>query len=261
MKIKVSHEVPICLLNQGYSDYEYILPHLLDKYGEYDLYMREAWNKGRYIILDNSLHELGKPYEESRLLHWIRELSPNEFIVPDLWEDSKGTIELAKKWMNINLGDKTTKVAVVQARSFDEAAETYSTLKKIGYQKICFSYGANYYNYVSSHPNKDFGKALGRLQVISELYSMGIIKEDHRIHLLGCCLPQEFGWYKDLPIESLDTSNPIMAGIEGIKYKAGGLEGKPKVKIDEVIDKTFDRETLDIINYNVVKFREINNLD
>ena len=90
---------------------------------------------------------------------------------------------------------------------------------------------------------------------------MGIIKEDHRIHLLGCCLPQEFGWYKDLPIESLDTSNPIMAGREGIKYKAGGLEGKPKVKIDEVIDKTFDRETLDIINYNVVKFREINNLD
>ena len=41
--------------------------------------------QGRYIIMDNSLHELGKAYNHERLLHWITELEPNEFIVPDVW--------------------------------------------------------------------------------------------------------------------------------------------------------------------------------
>ena len=36
---------------------------------------------------------------------------------------------------------------------------------------------------------------------------MGDIKQDDRIHLLGCAVPQEFGWYKDINcIESIDTS-------------------------------------------------------
>ena len=37
-----------------------------------------------------------------------------------------------------------------------------------------------------------------------------------RVHLLGCNLPQEYLYYKDFPfIETIDTSNPIIHGLEG----------------------------------------------
>jgi hypothetical protein len=45
-------------------------------------------NMGRYIVMDNSLHELGEAYNSERLMHWVNEIEPNEFIVPDVWEDN-----------------------------------------------------------------------------------------------------------------------------------------------------------------------------
>ena len=86
--IKVSHELPNNMLHMSkdINDYEYCLPHLLDnRDGIYKDHFIQAKKDGRYIIMDNSLHELGEAYGEDRLLHWINELQPNEFIVPDVW--------------------------------------------------------------------------------------------------------------------------------------------------------------------------------
>lgn len=264
-KIKVSHEVPICLLelNKRWSHYEYILPHLLDKFPEYEKYMREAKAKGRYIIMDNSLHELGEPYSEDRLLYWVDEIQPHEFIVPDLWENSAGTIKLATQWMNKNLPDKVTKVAVVQAKSYEEAKKTYTEYKKIGYSKIAFSYGAEYFNKVCPHSNINLGKALGRVQTIIQMYNEGIIEDTDRVHLLGCQVPQEFSWYNGMTfIETIDTSNPIIAGYESTFYNSYGLDFKPKIKIDQIIDLDFNdiEPKLEVIRYNVNKFKSLNNL-
>ena len=56
------------------------------------------------------------------------------------------------------------------------------------------------------------------------MYKSGIIGKSDRVHLLGCALPQEFGYYSDFPfIESIDTSNPIIHGLEWIKYNKLGL--------------------------------------
>jgi len=86
MKIKVSHEVPLAVLNisQTFNDYDYCLPHLLDSEYEYFKYFDQAKKDGRYIIMDNSLHELGHAYDTERLLHWVNYFEPNEFIVPDV---------------------------------------------------------------------------------------------------------------------------------------------------------------------------------
>ena len=79
--MKVSHEVPRCLLlaSQEFNDYDYCLPHLLDQDKEYKQYFYDAKKSGRYIIMDNSLHELGESYDNDRLLYWVGELKPNEF--------------------------------------------------------------------------------------------------------------------------------------------------------------------------------------
>ena len=261
--MKVSHEVPRCLLTASpeFNDYEYILPHLLDQDEEYLAYFRDAKEKGRYIVMDNSLHELGEAYNYKRLLYWVNELEPDEFIIPDVWEDRDASVVNARKWDQHILPKNTTKVAVVQATTIHEAATCYQTYKDLGYKKIAFSYGASYYNDVVPHPNKDIGKALGRLSVISALYKTKVISQHDRIHLLGCAIPQEFGWYKGFEcIESIDTSNPVMAALEGIKYTNSGLSKKPKANINDYFFMLSNEVNYDYLIHNVSKFREINDL-
>jgi len=263
MAIKVSHETPMCLLNDSmkFNDYDYCLPHLLDEEPLYLEYFRKAKEEGRYIIMDNSLHELGEAYDSSRLVHWINELKPNEFIIPDVWENAEESIINANIWNIYDFPKEVEKVAVVQAKTIHEASECVKAYKDLGYGKICFSYGASYYNDICPHPNKDLGKALGRLYVVTALMKIGDIKQDDRIHLLGCAVPQEFGWYKGINcIESIDTSNPVMATLEDVQYKNYGLYQKPKANMNDYCYMLNDQVDCDLLDYNLGMFRKINNL-
>jgi hypothetical protein len=257
--MKVSHEVPLCLLEDSlsFNDYDYALVHLLDKDKDYANFFYKAKQQGRYIILDNSLHELGEAYNDNGLLYWIDELKPQEFIIPDVWQDTIHSIVNARKWAQIELPKEVTKVAVVQATNFADALTLLSSVyKDLGYKKIAFSYGAEYYLDHSSHPNKNIAKSLGRLQVISKLYDMDMIKDTDRVHLLGCQVPQEFSLYKDMPfIETIDTSNPIMATLDGIQYGRNGLTEKPKADMNH----NFYTTDLDynLLDWNLRMFRKL----
>ena len=264
----VNHEVPRCLLTASpeFNQYDFCLPHLLDQDEEYRKYFENARDTGRYIIMDNSLHELkdvnnGHGYDHERLIHWINEIKPNEFIVPDVWEDSIESIQNAEIWNLYDFPKGVEKVAVVQATTLHEAAQCVKAYKNLGYDKICFSYGASYYNDICTHPNKDLGKALGRLFVISTLLKTGELKQDDRVHLLGCAVPQEFGWYKGINcIESIDTSNPVMAALEGINYTLGGLDKKPKANMNDYFYIDGTEINYELLEDNLTMFKEINNL-
>ena len=87
------------------------------------------------------------------------------------------------------------------------------------------------------------------------MYKSGLIGNSDKIHLLGCALPQEFGYYADFPfIESIDTSNPIIHGLEGVRYKHLGLLTKSSTKIDQII-KEIDTKTMYDINHNLIRFK------
>jgi len=261
--MKVSHEVPLALLemSKSFNDYDYCLPHLLDKYEEYKKYFQWAKENNRYIIMDNSLHELGHAYDSERLMYWIKQLQPNEFIVPDVWEDMEASVRNAAEWAKITLPPNILKVAVVQAKSIEEAAECYFKYKTLGYRKIAFSYGAAYYKEHFPHPTPSIATAVGRVSVISKLYAEGIIKDTDNVHLLGCAIPQEFVHYKNMPfITTIDTSNPIMAAIEGTLYEPYGLDQKPKTKIDDVIDSKIDKVQFGKVIMNTKYFRTINGI-
>jgi len=234
---------------------------LLDQEQGYQDYFLTSVSQGRYIIMDNSLHELGHAYDEDRLLHWISVIRPNEFIVPDVWQDRDKSVVNAHKWAQIKLPKGVEKVAVVQATTIHEAATCYQTYKDLGYKKIAFSYGASYYNDVVPHPNQNLGKAIGRISVISALHKMKIIENNDRVHLLGCQVPQEFGWYRGFPfIESIDTSNPVMAALEGMRYNNSGLTEKPKANMNDYFFMLSDQVDYELLSYNILKFREINDL-
>lgn len=262
--IEISHEVPICLLekSRNFNTYDYALCHLLDQNEEYKNFFLESKRLGRKVYLDNGVHELLEPYKDDRLFYWLDNLSPNEFFVPDHWEDYKKSIDSARNWIKFQEEyPNTTFIAVVQGKSLLDAINCYQTYKELGYKKIAFSYGASYYNELVPHPNKDLGKALGRIQVISKLCEMKIIGNKDRIHLLGCSVPQEFGWYKDMSfIESIDTSNPVMAALDGVKYSSSGLYNKPKSCMNDNLYIEKRDIDLDILEYNTMKFRLINGL-
>jgi len=256
---KVSHELPISMLTRSYdiNDYEYCLPHLLDQNEIYKNHFYKAKKDGRYIIMDNSLHELGVAYDSDRLMYWINELKPNEFVVPDVWQDQTATLVNAKRWQSIKLPEGVTKVAVVQAQSYHEAFECYNILKMQGYKKIAFSYGADWYAEEFPHPNPLVGKMMGRIMMISKMYKSKLISKTDRVHLLGCALPQEFAYYNDFPfIESIDTSNPIIHGLEGVKYSSNGLYTKSSTKIDTMGLIPMTQEILYNINHNLSQFKK-----
>jgi hypothetical protein len=261
--IKVSHETPLCLLEDSkkFNDYDYILPHLLDEAPAYLDYFLRAKAEGRYIVMDNSLHELGEAYNYERLIHWVNEIKPNEFIVPDVWEDCIASIQNAEIWSSYEFPKGVEKVAVVQAQTLHEASECTKAYKRLGYKKIAYSYGASYYNNICPHPNKDLGKALGRLYVITTLLKMGDLTQEDRVHLLGCAVPQEFSWYEGINcIESIDTSNPVMAALERVEYTPQGLLSKPKASINDYFYTNNDLIDFNLLDYNLTQFRNLNNL-
>ena len=252
--MKISHEVPRCLLNnsRSFNDYDYCLPHLLDKNEKYRNFFLESKEQGRYIIMDNSLHELGKAYDHERLLHWIQEIEPDEFIVPDVWMKSSQTAAQAKYWLQYKYPKKTKITAVVQGEDKQSAFMCAFLLKDLGYKKLCISYGADWYG------DTDLNKALGRINFVNELLKDKNYK-DIKLHLLGCAVPQEFGWYDNHPqIESIDTSNPIMAALEGTIYTRAGLNAKPKANMNEYFDVDPYSVKYEDVLENVKRFREVN---
>ena len=259
----ISHEVPFCLLEQNlkWSNYQYCLPHLMEEDETYRNFFLQCKENGVEMYLDNSLHELGESVGDELLIKWINILEPTTFFIPDVWEDMTASVVNARRWSTIKVPEKTTKCTVVQAKSLHEAMLCTQTYKDLGYKKIAYSYGAQYYHDLAPHPDKDFGKAIGRFMAISSLIKAKVLSQNDRVHLLGTANPIEFGLYKNIKcIESIDTSNPIMAGIEKRIYHKLGISPKPVANMNNYQDVGLNSIGTELIEYNVRKFREINGL-
>ena len=97
---------------------------------------------------------------------------------------------------------------------------------------------------------------------IEDLINDGVWNWSKPHHLLGWSLAKEFRYYVDkVPnIRSCDTSNPVVAGIKGIRYNGDlGLQDKPSQKLADLIEhKVDDKEIIDIV-YNAYMFKKIIN--
>jgi hypothetical protein len=257
--MKISHELPLSLMKFAYkwNDYDYCLPHLIDHYPEYKEFFEYSRTHGRFIIMDNGLFE-GVNHTTEDLIEKIELIQPDVFVVPDAWNDSNTTLVNAKSWM-INykegLPKQTNLMAVCQGKDMTELATTYQTLVDLGYTHIAFNHSSIAYQ--QEYTGMDSLKAAmyGRMEFIRRLVANSSIRKDIYHHLLGCSLPQEFMSYDDWSfIKSVDTSNPIIVGAEGIKYNDSGLTWKPKEKLEHYFEMNLDSKLEDII-FNVNKFR------
>ena len=258
--MKVSHELPIELMNHSYewNDIDYCLPHLIDKYDRYRLYFQKARLDQRFIIMDNGLFE-GVKHTTEDLFDKMWLVKPDIFVVPDEWNDSNATLRNAKHWM-FNYKDKvpedTQFMAVCQGKNMGELITTYQTLLDIGYKHIAFNHSSIAYTEFYPDHKPVFAQMLGRIELIRRLIEKDTVHKHVYHHLLGCSLPQEFMAYSEFEwIKSVDTSNPIIVGSEGVRYGDNGIEYKPKTKIEELFEVDLS-ERMDDIKFNINKFKE-----
>jgi hypothetical protein len=258
--MKISHEVPLCLLddNLEWSDYQYCLPHLIDEYPQYKEHFVNYARNGGFVIMDNGLFE-GIEHTEQDLIQKINLIKPDIFIVPDAWSDSITTYRNAKHWketLKHFLPKNTELMAVLQFNDYGEAVGSYTRLKDLGYTHIAFNHGSNGYLKMFPHKNKLVSQMMGRILLINKMVESGIIWETSYHHLLGCSLPEEFLYYKDYNfIKSLDTSHPIILSYEKLCYTNRDSYIKSSTKIIDVMEKPYSEFSM-WINANIDLFRK-----
>jgi len=85
--MKFAPIVPIAHLElASVSDYHMALAHLVLKYPAYATYYRERRKAGDFVLLDNSLIELGRPVHPNALVEAAQMISPSEIVLPDTAE-------------------------------------------------------------------------------------------------------------------------------------------------------------------------------
>ena len=256
--IKISHELPLSLLpySSDWNDYEYCLPHLLDKHADYRQFFLDTKERDRFIIMDNGLFE-GVKHTTQDLLEKIDLIEPNIFIVPDEWNERDITAKNAKHWTQYKLPFKTKLMVVLQGKTVNEIHTLYQQCVDLGYTHFAFNHSSVVYQELGGSENKLANQSVGRVLLIQYLLTQNVIKDHHYIHLLGASTPQEFTYYRDAHptlINSVDTSNPIICGALGTRYSEIGLLTKPSNKIEEFMEQNLEDKLEDIIfNVNVFK--------
>lgn len=259
----ISHEVPLALLEESkkFNDYHYCLPHLLENEVYYKFF-KEASDNGEFIIMDNGLFE-GVSHTVEDLIEKINDIKPNIFITPDAWNDPKLTYKNAQKWVSYyaeQIPESVNLMAVVQAKSVNDAMLNYDYLVGLGLKHIAINHSGLYFKELYPHQNEMMSLMMGRVKFMEILPSLKNFSKDIHHHLLGATLPNEFSFYKGKKydfIKTIDTSNPIIYGLKHGKYPDEVLLDKPKEKLEVFFDKSITPTQLSDVLYNVEHFKKI----
>lgn len=256
---KIAHEAPKSLFSfvKNRTDIDYFLVHLFETDPEYFALAKESVKQGREVILDNSIFELGKAFDSKRFAYWIKQLEPTWYIVPDVLEDMEGTKESMELWIRDYSHLPGKKIGVIQGKTYEELRKCYVFMDRVAeVDMIAISFDYSYYRSSAPHPNQAVSWMLGRIKLLGDFWRDSIISTCKKHHLLGCALPQEGLYYGDYEwIYSIDTSNPIVHGLRGIRYQENaGLGGKLSQKLVDLIEAIPTPEEVSIIRDNLGEF-------
>ena len=261
--IKRYHEAPISIFGkvQQVTDGDYALVHLFETNDLYYNLFVQAVNKGRDVLLDNSLFELGSAFDSDRYVDWINRLKPTWYIVPDSWKNGEETTRMFFEFLNrYPIGTLPGKIiGVAQGNTIEEVAKCYESIEPYC-DKVAFNLDFSSY---SDTPKAGVPHCLrmsiGRWKMICDLYNNDVINRNKPHHLLGCGVPQEMMWYnkKWKWIDSVDTCNPVIHGMYQISYDKSlpGLTMKKSQKMCDLIDEPIDDAQLEIIMRNIEEMK------
>lgn len=166
--------------------------------------------KDSFVILDNSVIELGKPLDVEFLLHAAEIVNPNCIILPDVLGDMQQSAALVRKAHNGILADPNTPddiqmMAVLQGRNIAEltrCATQYADSERVTY------FGAP--RWVANQ--------LGTRRVFETVLGIHHEVQTPNVHMLG----MSRNIYDDIEctqlpgVMGIDSANPIVLGQQGI---------------------------------------------
>lgn len=259
--MKIAHEAPLSIFDkvQGFTDYDYALVHLFEENEQYWDTFVDAKNKGREIILDNSIFELGTSFKGDTYVKWIEKLQPEWYIIPDVLDNAHDTIENFEKFLKDYPDLPGKAIAVAQGSKFNELRVCYEHFAKHPkVEKIGISFNSPFFQELGL-TSRYHNMMVGRRTMLRDMVEMGIINENKKHHLLGAGLPQEFTAYHYYKwIDSVDTSNPVIHGIKGVRYETWGLNDKETVKLYTLINEDVT-DKWDDVCFNISAFRRLCN--
>jgi hypothetical protein len=260
--IKIAHEAPLELFKdvQNVTDYDYALANLYVDVEGYSAKFKQALAEDREVILDNAVFELGEAFDMNRFAEIIVDLKPTWYIIPDALEDANKTMYNAFLWME-NYAEQVPgkSIGVVQGKTYKEIVDCYTRLDKLGVDMIAISFDYSLYEEWCPDSNKFVSWMMGRIRLLNMLERDKVVNRNKPHHLLGCALPQEGLYYKDRGYDwvySMDTSNPVVHAIKGVKYEGYGLLTKESQKLFEMINHPARLVDKNLLLYNIREFRK-----
>lgn len=257
----ISHEVPISLLEKSklFNDYDYCLLHLTYENEEYRNFYKQSVREGRKVLLDNSLFELGDALTNDQLAKGVLDINPTWYVIPDCLNNKDATIDRFDKFLKDYPNLPGLKIGVVQGSNLNELIDCYKYMSENA-DKIAIPFDSKGFNSLDNNEDILERWCEGRIKFIDYLISNRIWNGNKPHHLLGCSYAKEFSAYTNVKsIESIDTSSPIVCGLNQITYGCEGNSVKPSIKLCELINHKCTERELKIINHNVSIFRSICN--
>lgn len=259
--IKISYIYPFSLLDkvEPLSDFYYIYIHLLKNNPSNIALIKQYLEEGGQVMIDGSKLIKDVEISEYEYVEYLQKIKPTYYLIPDVFEDGPRTEDIAYNWIEKYGKELGKPIGIVQGKTFEELVGCYKSFVKFGIETIAFSSKYSYYHSYIPHPNNYISRMMGRVSLLSKLYSYGIIRKGLNHHLLGISLPQEGLFYQGDKwewITSLSTTNPIINAYRNVMYEKFGLVERDENHIEEFLkleQKDFDMDKV-LRNINNFKF-------
>lgn len=229
MKIAVICPIPLLRKYAIVSDYHMALTHLVLESEEYANFYAQRRLRGDYVILDNSLIEMGSAMDMEKVLEAAQRIKPNEVVLPDVFKEGKATLEAIDRCL-MSYGKELAKyktMAVAQGHNYGQWLEchneliTYDEINVIGIPKVTSTF-------------KDVG---GRYGLCANLGMNQLNSPDKAYHLLGVWdnpFPEIYGISAYSWVRGVDTVLPVLMGTLGVAFNDidGLLVPRPQMAVD-----------------------------
>lgn len=218
------------------SSFHLILPHLFDKFPEYEEFYRQRSSAGDFVLMDSSIFELDVSLPGQMLLELAERVQAKEMTVPEVLRDSDKSKKYLEEFLSLyaKSGSKISLLAVVQGESLPEMIQYYNyleTVSEISTIGLPFDLDWNEQEF-SGIRSRTLRRVLNRWELVDRISHTA----RKPIHLMGLSDAVELQRYvsdRYSRIRSNDSSSAFVHGAAGILYTDRGL---PCEKISTKLD-------------------------
>ena len=232
--MKIAFIPTIHTLETDDTNYHMALTHLVLKYPQYKEYYSDI---GGYIILDNSLIELGDSVDIGTVIEAAEMIVPHEIVLPDVYLDCDATLKTIETVLNrldkLEIPAEYKLQAVAHGKTKDDWQRCWNELNKID-EIDCIA--------IPKVTTTVFGH---RKDVIQ--YALKHNLSNKEVHLLGLwdtiAELKSYTPKQKEAIRGIDTSFVMHSVIDGMSYSRNEFN-KPDYKIDLEHEYTYSDELL-----------------